>query len=151
MTKVYRLEYKQFIPADIDRCWDFFSSPVNLKKITPPSMGFDIRTGGDRPMYPGQVICYRVKPFPGFPLNWTTEITQVQEKQYFIDEQRFGPYRFWHHTHWFKETNGGTEISDSVHYALPFGWFGKLGLPIVRAQLRKIFSYREEKIKELFG
>lgn len=102
--KVYTLTKKQFLPISIDQAWDFFSSLVNLKKITPEYMGFKITSDlGDGKMYSGQIISYIVTPVLGIPMSWTTEITHVLDKKYFVDEQRFGPYSFWHHQHWFKE------------------------------------------------
>jgi len=151
MPKIYRIEYFQFIPAGMERCWEFFSSPANLKKITPPGMGFDIISGGDEPMFPGQIIVYKVQPFPRIPVTWVTEITQVEPFHYFIDEQRFGPYRFWHHLHRFRETGQGVEMTDIIHFSIPFGWFGKLALPLIRRQLRRIFDYRKEQTEQLFG
>ena len=151
MTKVHRMEFRQIVPVDLETCWDFFSSPANLKVITPSTMRFNILSGGDLPMFPGQIICYRVSPFPGIRVQWVTEITQVQDHVLFIDEQRFGPYRFWHHLHRFNPVPEGTEMIDVVHYALPLGWPGNLSLPLVKRKLRAIFSYRHQKITELFG
>ena len=101
--KVYRLDTAQQLPCDLDTAWNFFSSPVNLKQITPEYMGFDITSDlGDGKMYPGQIITYIVKPILGIPLRWITEITHVKDLEYFVDEQRFGPYSLWHHQHWFE-------------------------------------------------
>ena len=137
----------------MEQAWDFFSSPANLQRITPPEMGFEInsRFHGLR-MYPGQLIEYKVRPLLGIPLYWMTEITQVQEPVYFIDQQRFGPYNFWHHQHHFKAIPGGVEMTDIVHYRIPFGLLGDLANWLfVKKKLQGIFQYRYKAVEELFG
>lgn len=114
-------------------------------------MGFDILSGADRPMYPGQIIQYIVTPIFGIKTKWVTEITHVKEGLYFVDEQRFGPYSLWHHKHFFKEVGDGVEMEDIIHYKVPFGFFGQLLHPIlVKPKLDEIFNYRKEKLKALF-
>lgn len=150
--KIYRLHTKQKLPISIDKAWDFFSDPKNLKIITPDYMGFNTLSGDDRKMFPGQIIQYIVKPVMGIPMKWVTEITHVQDKYYFVDEQRFGPYSLWHHKHFFKEIEGGIEMEDIVDYKLPFGILGQLLHPVlVKPKLQQIFDYRSEKLKSLFG
>ena len=153
VSKVYSLKSIQQIPTTLERAWEFFSRPDNLKDITPVYMGFVIRSKhhGDK-MYPGQIIEYTVKPLLGIPLYWMTEITHVVDKQYFIDEQRYGPYSLWHHQHHFKEIDGGVEMTDIVHYKLPFWKAGDIANALfVKKQLTKIFDYRKQKIEEIFG
>lgn len=149
---IHTLKSKQILPISIDEAWAFLSDPKNLKTITPDYMSFDILSGADRPMYPGQIIQYIVTPILGIKTNWVTEITHVADKQFFVDEQRFGPYALWHHKHFIRAVEGGVEMEDIVDYKLPFGWFGNLfhGL-IVKPKLKEIFNYREQKLKELFG
>lgn len=148
----YRLHRKQQLPISLDEAWEFFSSPKNLQKITPSEMGFNILFGGDRPAYPGQIIEYTVKPLFGIPMYWMTEITQVKEKEFFIDEQRVGPYQMWHHQHFFKAIEGGVEVEDLVHYRLPFGPIGDLGHAIlVKRELNKIFDYRFKTLEKKWG
>jgi len=91
---IYTLEVKKFVNTSLAEAWEFFSSPANLSKITPPQMGFIITSGKPAKMYPGQIISYKVSPFPGFTTNWVTEITQVQEKRFFVDEQRCPAFPF---------------------------------------------------------
>jgi ligand-binding SRPBCC domain-containing protein len=103
-------------------------------------------------MYPGQVIEYTVKPVLGIPLYWMTEITHVKEGEYFIDEQRYGPYSLWHHQHHFKEISGGVEMTDIVHYKVPFWFLGDIANTLfVKQQLKKIFDYRFKAINNRFG
>jgi ligand-binding SRPBCC domain-containing protein len=148
--KINTLTKVQFIPVDAETCWDFFSDPSNLAKITPPEMGFKI-TSAVSAMYPGLIITYQVRPLAGIPLTWVTEITQVKKGEYFVDEQRFGPYKFWHHKHFFREVTGGVEMMDIVHYALPLDPFSRIFLPVVRKKLEEIFRYRSKFIETEFN
>lgn len=116
-------------------------------------MRFDITSPvPDKPVYAGQIITYKIRPVLGIPLSWVTEITHVKEGEYFIDEQRKGPYGLWHHQHHFEEMPGGMKMTDIIHYALPFGIFGRLAQVLfLRRQLQDIFVYRKQKIGELFS
>jgi len=146
-----RFEFTQFVPASIDVVWDFFSSPANLSKITPPEMGFIITSPKQPEMYPGMFITYKVSPALGLKLNWVTEITQINEKVFFIDEQRKGPYSIWHHEHHFSEVDGGVEMHDILYYSIPFGFIGSIADRVfVRNKVRRIFEYREKRILEIF-
>ena len=150
--KLYQLKAKQAFPITKKEAWDFLSNPKNLKVITPDHMGFTILSGADRPMFQGQIIQYLVKPFPGYSTKWVTEITHVKEGEYFVDEQRFGPYALWHHKHFIKEIDGGVEMEDIIDYKIPFGILGQIAQSIiVKKQLQQIFNYRETKLNELFG
>lgn len=151
--KIYELKTTQKLPISIDKAWDFFSSPVNLKEITPDYLGFQITSDlGDGKMFPGQVITYKVSPLLKIPMNWMTEITYVKDKTYFADEQRFGPYALWHHKHFFKEIEGGVEMTDHVHYAIDWWMGGAIAHQlIVKKKLREIFDYRFKKVESLFG
>ncbi len=150
--KIYRLHQKQNLPISIDQAWEFLSSPANLKTITPDYMSFDILSGADRPMFPGQIIQYIVTPILGIKTKWVTEITHVVDKKYFVDEQRFGPYALWHHKHFIKSIKGGVEMEDIIDYKVPFGILGQLVHPLlVKPKLKEIFDYRQKKLIELFG
>ena len=153
MSKVYHLKTVQKIPVSLDMAWDFFSDPKNLQAITPASMGFRIISEQqDNRMYAGQVIEYKVRPLLNIPIYWMTEITQVEDKKYFVDEQRFGPYDMWHHQHHFKEVDGFVEMTDIVHYKLPLWFLGDIANWLfVNKQLKGIFDYRSKKIEELFN
>lgn len=152
MPKIYTLQQKQFLPVPVAQAWDFFSSPHNLKTITPPSLQLKITskdTGAK--IFQGQIITYKVKPLFGIPLSWKTEITAVKDQCFFVDEQRTGPYAYWHHEHYFEEVEGGTLMYDKVDYRLPFGLLGTLGVSIVKKELDKIFEHRRRVIENLFG
>ncbi|MBD0822419.1 SRPBCC family protein [Aestuariibaculum marinum] len=150
--KIYTLHRKQNLPISVDEAWAFFSNPKNLKTITPDYMSFDILAGGDRPMFAGQIIQYMVTPILGIKTKWVTEITHVEDKHYFVDEQRFGPYSLWHHKHFIKPIEGGVEMEDIIDYKLPLGFIGQLAHPfIVKPKLEEIFNYRTKKLEALFG
>ena len=152
MSKVYSLKTVQQLPISLSEAWDFFSSPANLQKITPEKMGFQIisKHHGEK-MYAGQIIEYKVKPILDIPLYWMTEITQVVDKKYFIDEQRFGPYSLWHHQHHFEENANGVLMTDIVHYKLPFWILGDIANTLfVKQQLRDIFDYRFKKTESIW-
>jgi len=148
---IYSLEVTQFVKIPLKTAWDFFSSPDNLSKITPEHMGFNITSDPPAKMYPGQIISYKVSPVAGIKTNWVTEITQVVEKSFFVDEQRFGPYKMWHHEHRFEIQGDGVLMTDRVSYKLPFGVFGRIAHALfVRKQLNQIFEYREKCLDNMF-
>ncbi len=153
MQPYHYIESFQTLPISLDEAWDFFSSPANLSKITPAYMGFEvISNSNSEVMYPGQIITYYVRPVFNMKLFWMTEITHVKDKEYFIDEQRFGPYVLWHHSHFFKAIPGGVEMRDQVYYKLPFGPLGNLAHSLfVKSQLKGIFDYRFKVLEERFG
>jgi ligand-binding SRPBCC domain-containing protein len=151
MSKVYSLKTIQKIPTSLDDAWKFFSDPANLQNITPGNLGFKIisKHHGTE-MYAGQIIEYKVSPLLGIPLYWMTEITHVEPQKYFIDEQRFGPYSLWHHQHHFKEVEGGVEMTDIVHYKIPFWFLGDIANALfVKKQLSGIFEHRYRVVEEM--
>jgi ligand-binding SRPBCC domain-containing protein len=153
MSRVYVLKTVQKIPADLETVWKFFSRPDNLQKITPKDMKFIVTNPFlNEEAYPGEIITYKVSPVFNISMRWVTEITQVKHHEYFVDEQRFGPYAMWHHEHHFKIIDGGVEMTDMVYYKIPYWFIGDIANRlIVRKKLRQIFNYRNDKIEELFG
>lgn len=150
--KIYTLKKTQTIPVSLEEAWDYFSSPKNLKEITPDYMGFEITSDlGNGKMYPGQIITYKVTPLLGIPMSWVTEITHVEEGKYFVDEQRFGPYALWHHQHWFEQTRDGVKMTDIVNYGLPLDPLGRIASGFVAYKLNEIFDYRFAKVDQLFA
>ena len=149
----YQLLKTQKVPATLDEIWDFISSPANLREITPDYMGFDITSGFLSPkMYPGMIISYKVSPVLGIKMTWVTEITHVKEKEYFVDEQRIGPYAMWHHEHRIESIEGGVLMTDIVSYQPPFGFIGAIANSVlIKKQLREIFDYRREAMEKMFG
>lgn len=153
MSKTYALQFVQKIPCSIETAWKFFSDPANLVRITPTAFNFQVisKYHGET-IYPGQVIEYKVRPIPGIPLYWMTEITHVEAGRFFVDEQRYGPYSFWHHQHLFKAIDGGVEMTDTIHYKLPLWFIGDIANSLfVKKRLEQLFSYRFMKIEELLG
>ncbi|MCE2496735.1 MAG: SRPBCC family protein [Flavobacteriales bacterium] len=150
---MYRFETSIDVPTSLEEAWNFFSNPENLKELTPPSIGFEPRSKSmDTKMYPGFFITYKVAPLFGVKMTWATEITHVENQKFFIDEQRLGPYKIWHHEHHFEPLSETvTRVTDIVHYALPAGFIGRLFHPLViKPKLLGLFSYREQQIKEIF-
>ena len=150
---IYTLHAQQELKISVSDAWHFFSAPENLEKLTPEQMGFEITSKVDRNVYKGQIITYKIGVFPRIKTSWVTEITEVKDQLFFIDEQRFGPYKMWHHEHWFEALpNGNTLIRDKVSYKIPFGILGHFAQKIfIKKQLLDIFSYRFKKLEMLFG
>ena len=149
---IYRLKTIQNLPISKSEAWNFLSDPKNLKRITPDYMGFKIISGAEEKIFAGQIIQYIVTPVFGIPTRWVTEITHVDKDNYFVDEQRFGPYELWHHKHFLKTINKGVEMIDIVDYKIPFGILGKIADPlIVSPKLKEIFEYRKNTLIEIFG
>lgn len=149
---IYILEAVQTLKATLNDAWIFFSKPENLRNITPPKMNFEITSGGEKNIYKGQIITYTVNALSFYKSNWVTEITQIRDELYFIDEQRMGPYKLWHHEHHFEEVNQGVKLYDKVVYKVPFGLIGRIAHKIfIKDQLLKIFDYRYHKTVELFN
>lgn len=150
---LHLIQTSQLIKSDINTVWDFMSSPKNLALITPDYMKFEILSDlGDGKMYQGQIIEYYVRPLLNIKLHWVTEITHVKEKEFFVDEQRFGPYSFWHHKHSFKETAEGVVMNDLIHYKLPLGLIGRIGNELmIKKQLKEVFDYRNKIVDKVFN
>jgi ligand-binding SRPBCC domain-containing protein len=148
---MYQFKRTQLVKTDLQTCWDFFSSPKNLKKITPEYMGFDVLLDIPEKMYPGLMIEYTVKPVFSIPMKWITEITHVEPLKFFVDEQRKGPYKIWHHEHHFESVENGVLMTDIVSYELPMGFLGRMVHPfIVEKKLKEIFDYRFKVVEEYF-
>jgi ligand-binding SRPBCC domain-containing protein len=150
---VYTLKTVHNLPISLSEAWEFFSNPANLPLITPPQMRFEITSDTEvKEIFSGQIITYRVSPMVGMRTNWVTEITQVKEKQYFIDEQRFGPYAMWHHRHHFEQTSSGVKMTDEITYKVP-GWFiGHIANTLlVKRKLLALIEYRRKKLNEMFS
>jgi ligand-binding SRPBCC domain-containing protein len=152
--KTYLFKFEQNLPIPLAETWDFFTSPLNLAQITPPKMLFKVTSDYDAntKIYEGMIITYKISLLLGIKMNWMTEITHVKEHEYFVDEQRFGPYALWHHEHHFKAIKGGVHMTDMINYAIPYGIVGRLSNKLlVGKEIEKIFTYREKAINKLFG
>jgi ligand-binding SRPBCC domain-containing protein len=151
-VSLHRFAVTQRVPVPLEAAWSFFSNPHNLAVITPPDMGFEVVGEVPATMHAGLIIQHRVRPLLRIPVRWVTEITHVDAPRLFVDEQRFGPYRFWHHQHHFREIEGGTEMRDIVHYDVGFGPVGDLvNLVAVRPRVREIFAFRRAVLEQRFG
>ena len=148
---IYTLHRTQRVRFGLEQCWDFFSNPHNLEKITPPSLNFRVKTDLPAEIYPGLMIEYKVSPLFGIPVSWLTEIVQVNKPHHFVDEQRVGPYRLWHHEHFFRDVGPDeVEVRDLIHYVPPFGPMGVIiNALAIRPQLGRIFDFRAGALEKL--
>jgi ligand-binding SRPBCC domain-containing protein len=151
--KIYQHKTSQKLNISKNDAWDFFSNPSNLSKITPNWLNFQVTSSLPEKMYAGLIVTYLVRPLFNIPQTWVTEITYVNENNYFVDEQRFGPYKMWHHEHIFKETdNGKILMEDIVSYAVPFGFIGRIVNSIVISKkINEIFNHRRIVLEKMFG
>jgi ligand-binding SRPBCC domain-containing protein len=150
--RLYKLYRQTKLPVPVKEAWNFFSDPSNLKKITPPEMRFEVLSENlPERIYSGMLIQYSVSPLTGLRMNWVTEIKNVNEPFLFIDEQRFGPYRFWFHEHSFIENGNETIMTDTVYYALPLGILGRIvNFMLIKRRLNYIFDFRKKIISRIF-
>jgi len=149
MENIYR---EIAVTEHIDNIWNFFSNPKNLNEITPPELNFNIITNPLPKMYQGQIIEYRVEFIRGIKSKWITEIAHVMEREYFVDEQRIGPYKFWYHEHIFKKTDKGVKIIDNIHFEVGYGILGEILTKIwIKKRLEYIFDYRAQIIEKKFN
>lgn len=146
----YQFKRTQEFEKPLADVWKFISEPRNLKVITPDYMGFDITTDDiASTMYPGMIISYKVAPLLGIKMNWVTEITHVKENKYFVDEQRVGPYKIWHHQHILEPLGEGTLMTDIVSYKPPLGIIGNIANPMIKGKLIEIFDYRFKALSNI--
>lgn len=150
---VYTLTSEQILPLSLEQAWEFFTVPTNLDKITPGEMNFKITNNPPPKTYKGQIITYKIGLLPGINANWITEITHLEDKKFFVDEQRFGPYAMWHHEHHFQEIEGGkVKMTDIVNYKLPVGFLGDLfGGAIIKNKVQSIFESRYQILEKTFS
>ena len=149
--RLHCLTRRQLLRTSIDRVWEFFSQPRHLDRITPADLRFRLIGGAAETMHTGEILTFRLTPLFGVPVDWVTEITHVMAPQVFIDEQRFGPFRFWHHRHRFYELPDGVEMVDTVHYAMPMGPFGEwMNRLMVASRLEAIFDFRHDAVDAIF-
>ena len=137
------------LPLPIERVFAFFGDARNLDAITPPWLHFHVVTPGQIEMKAGTLLDYRLR-IRGLPIRWRSEIVEWSPPHRFVDRQVRGPYRTWHHTHTFETVGEGTVIRDHVEYAVP-GWILEplIHRWLVGPDVRRIFEYREMKIREL--
>lgn len=149
---IYTLYSKKKLNTTLEKAWEFFSQPKNLNSLTPPELDFKINSGNSKEFYEGKIITYSISLLSFLKFNWTTEITKVKEKEYFIDKQIFGPYKLWHHEHHFQENEDGSlTIIDKVKYKLYLHPFSKIIHKIfIKRKLLKIFNFRNKMMSKIF-
>ena len=149
---VYQFTRTQKLNSSINAVWDFIATPSNLNLITPDELGFDIKSDLPSKMYEGLMIIYKVTPLLGIKTTWVTEITHIKDEEFFIDEQRVGPYALWHHEHQIEKTEEGVLMTDIITYQPPFGFLGAImNRLVIKKKLNEIFSYREKVLEEMFN
>lgn len=150
---IYQLYREQQLYCTIETAWDFFTSPMNLAKITPKDMGFTVLSNsGDEQIYEGMIIDYTVSPFLNIPLKWRTKIVQVEQHKSFTDFQEKGPYQYWNHFHEFIPNEKGVLMKDTVDYSLPFGVLGTIAHRLlVRRKLNQIFDFRYATLENIIN
>ena len=149
----HELYREQQLNCDLQTAWDFFSSPMNLPKITPKDMAFTVLSEQkSNKIFEGMIIDYTVSPLLGIPLKWKTRITSVIPNKSFTDFQEKGPYKLWNHHHEFIPNEKGVLMIDKVDYELPFGLLGNIAHALfVKKKLEKIFNYRFQILENLFN
>lgn len=143
---------QQLLPVTIEEAWNFFATPRNLNNVTPPQLVFTITSPVPDTMYEGLIITYKIKPMLNIAVDWCTEITHIKEHIYFVDEQRKGPYRMWHHEHHFKQVQGGVLMTDLLYYDIGKSFLGKLADRIfVHKKVKEIFACRYQILETYFS
>ena len=149
---IYQLKRTQTLNCSINQAWSFFSTPRNLDRLTPDSVGFKITHCTSEVMHQGQMIGYQVKVAPFIWVKWLTEITMVDDHSSFIDEQRLGPYKIWHHIHRFEKQKNCVLMTDEVTYVMPFGILGRIAHALfVKKKLQHIFDERQRLTEAVFS
>ncbi|MCB9865846.1 MAG: SRPBCC family protein [Phycisphaerales bacterium] len=144
----WRLAATQWLPASLERVFDFFADAHNLEVITPPWLRFEVLTPRPIDLHSGTLIDYRLR-VRGLPLRWRSRIDGWDPPHRFTDAMIRGPYRFWRHTHTFAARDGGTLASDAVDYGVPGG--ALVHRLFVGPDVRRIFTYRQQKLRDLFA
>ena len=151
MTKRWQFRQSQVTPFPIDKVFSFFSDAQNLARLTPPSVGFRMRTPNPVQMVPGALIDYDLKLF-GVRMHWQARIEAFEPGHYFVDTQVKGPYRYWRHVHEFEPVSEGTLVKDTVDYELPPGPLGHVAQVIfVKHTLRQMFEYRKKSLDNILA
>jgi ligand-binding SRPBCC domain-containing protein len=150
--RVFTIERRQRLKVSREEAYRFISNPALMGGIIPADLGLQVLNHIPDRVYEGLLLHYRLKPLFGVPVHWLGEITYCDEPSRFVDEQRLGPFAFWHHEHRLREIPGGVEMSDLIHYAVPFGPLGSVVNTLVLGpRLRRIFDYRESALARKFG
>ena len=155
--KIHTLERQQTLPIPPDVAWAFYANPHNLLSVYPPAMKVQLEGNPPKEVYPGLIMIIRARVGGFLPVQMVQEVTQIEKPTQnkpglFVDEQRFGPFKFFHHQHHFKPTQHGTQVTDLVLYALPVGFAGDIAHGLfVRRQLESMFDMKEKAVIEYFG
>ena len=150
ISGLYKITSSQHVDAKLDKVWDYYSRPANLESITPKSLSFKILNNPIEEMKEGDIIKFKMKLLPLINISWVTEIKSLKPLKYFIDEQKIGPYKLWHHRHSFEANRFGTTITDEIHFALPLKFISNILYTLfIKKKLKEIFEYRNKRIINL--
>ena len=161
---LYRAQFEQWIPAPLERVFEFFTNPKNLPRIMPAWMEVRIEdaTIVPPPNSPAKdfagagsrfVASYRTLPFLPFRIRSEAHIVGFAVNEFFEDIQGQGPFRSWHHRHEFASElrNGlaGTRLLDQVEYEIGFEPLGRvLNLLFIAPQMRRTFAHRQKAVEQ---
>lgn len=149
---IHRIYQEQVLPISLEQAWNFFATPLNLNEVTPKELNFKVLSPLPEKMYEGMIIQYRISPMVNIPIHWCTEITHIKEMDYFVDEQRQGPYKIWHHEHHFSSVPQGVLMKDILYYDIGKSFLGSIaGKLFVHKKVRQIFNYRYKALEKYFG
>lgn len=151
--RIRQIQESIALPIPLEEAWAFFANPANLNEVTPPDMRFQTLGGDEGPVREGHLIWHRIKLGPMVYRTWVTEICVVREKEYFVDDQKFGPFKLWHHRHSFQSLSATeTRVTDTIRYALPFWPLGEIVHDfLVGPRLKTMFDFRRQAFQERFG
>ncbi len=145
-----KFESRAVYPRPLAEVFAFFRRPTNLVRITPPELNMQLIEGPEV-LQLGSRIVLQGRRW-GISQRFVSEITAMEADKVFVDEQREGPMRSWRHTHGFADTAGATEVTDVVEYEPPGGMLGFIVTgAFIERDLKWLFAYRNEKLKELLG
>jgi ligand-binding SRPBCC domain-containing protein len=153
MVRLRRIEQRQFLPrTSLDEVWEFLANPRTVAAVSPPDLGLRVTSEPPVRVYPGLIVTYDLEVLPRVRWHWVTEVTHIREGRLLVDEQRFGPFRMWHHEHHLAAHDGGVEVRDLITYALPLGPLGVLAdLVLVSHRLERTFAFRRRVLAQRFG
>tara|TARA_B100001059_G_scaffold187791_1_gene190051 strand:- start:705 stop:1235 length:531 start_codon:yes stop_codon:yes gene_type:complete len=136
------------VPRPLSEVFPFFSNARNLERLTPDLLQFKILTEGEIEMKVGTLIDYQIK-IHGIPVRWRTRISAWEPPNRFEDIQLKGPYRQWIHEHAFVDEGSTTLMQDFVRYKVLGGRL--VHSLLVKRDVLKIFGYRKQALRELWG
>ena len=156
----HHFQTEQWIPFPRERVFAFFADPANLPPLMPrwQRARIDRAELSDSFAGKGSLLVISFRPIPLLPLRmkWEAYIAEFRWNDFFCDEQRKGPFRYFRHCHRVAdaERDGvmGSLVSDAVEYELPFGFLGDLVNAVaIKRQVASLFAYRQKMLPGLLS